>query len=290
MWFALSVLSALSKSASQILTKRLHGIDTLELAAFSHIFSALIIFPLAIFIEFPTAWAFWTPTIISSFLNVIAILLLIKAIKISDLSYSIPFLSLTPIFAIGVAYLFRGEEISVFSASGIFLVVIGALTIDARSLNDALSLGGRRVFKDFGVQLVILVALIYAISSVCDKSATLASTPLTYVWLFTFTRAIIFGVLLLWKRQRKFSQQTLNSNQSAYLPLAILGAIYFCEAIFQMLAFNYGNVAETIGVKRLSILFTSLSGFALFKEQVTANKIFGAICLATGSIVIYLFR
>jgi|GEM_PF-1826332 len=289
LWFILAVGSAFSKSASQILTKQLKDVGTLQLAAYSHIFSALIILPLFGWIEIPTSQAFWIPTLLSTIMNVVAILLLIHAIKISELSYSIPFLSLTPVFAIAVAYLARSEEISLLSSTGILLIVFGAFTIDTSSLKDVLQFGGRRVFRDKGVQYIIIVALIYSISSVCDKSATVASSPLTYVWIFTYTRAIIFAIMLIWQYRNASSPHT-KLKLNTFSILFFIGAIYFLEAIFQMLAFNHGNVAETIGVKRLSILFTSLSGFVMFKEKFSFSKIVGALTLVLGSIVIYHFR
>jgi drug/metabolite transporter (DMT)-like permease len=289
-WFSLSLSSALSKSASQILTKRMHGVGTLQLAGWSHIFSALIILPLIPWIAFPQTLAFWLPALLSVALNVVAILMLIEAIKQSDLSYSIPFLSLTPVFAIGVAFVARGETLSLAAASGILLIVIGAFSLDTTSLKDALQLGGRRIFSQKGVQLVIAVALIYSVSSVCDKSATVASSPLTYVCIFTYARSIVFGILLAWHHFYYSSQHSTKLSRGSFAMLFLIGVIYFLEAMFQMNAFDYGNVAETIGVKRLSILFTSLSGFVLFKEKATFSKIFGAVCLICGSIAIYLFR
>jgi len=290
MWFALSLLAAVSKSASQILTKKLHALGTLELAAYSHIFSAVLILPLFFFIEIPLTGAFLYPTACSTVMNVMAILLLIQAIKISDLSHSMPFLSLTPMFAILVAFVSRNEVISPLSASGILFIVLGAFVIDARSLSDLARFGGARIFKDKGVLLVLVVALIYSVSSVCDKSATLASSPLAYVWLFTLARAAIFGLLLAISRVKHGAKKSLAFERENLFVLILIGLVYFLEASFQMQAFEYGNVAETVGVKRVGILFTSISGFMIFKESFTRYKLIGAMLLVLGAVVIYVFR
>ncbi|MCP3869600.1 MAG: EamA family transporter [Gammaproteobacteria bacterium] len=286
----LSLLSACSKSAGQILTKRLHRLDTLTIAAFSHCFAAAVVFPFILSVDIPPTGEFLIPATLSIFLSIIAVVLLIRSIRRSDISHSLPYLSLTPVFTVLVAFVLRGEVISPTSLLGIFLVVIGALGIDAKSLGDFARFGGRRAFTDTGILSVIFVALIYSVSSVLDKSATLASDPLTYVWFSLETRGVVFlTVYLLFKTIRKRSATEKKVTRTELLLLFLIGSCYFLEAIFQMHALMTGNVAEVLAVKRLSILMTSAAGFWLYREVLTSFRVLGSVFMVAGALLIYTF-
>lgn len=289
MWIELSLFSACSKSASQILTKKLHDVDTLAIAAYSHVYAALIILPLIFYTSIPVNSDFLVPASISVALNVLGIILLISAIKHSEISRAIPFLSLTPVFTIYLAYILRGEELSGCSTSGICLVVFGALGIEARSFNDFIKLGGRRALGNNGTLLVIFVALIYSVSSVYDKTATLASSPLAYVWFSLETRGLILlfmlGVYVVFFAK---PGNRAGTGKAELVILFFIGMSYFFEAIFQMNALTTGNVAEVLAVKRLSILITSVAGFLMFRETFTKYRLTGAVTMVAGAMIIYL--
>ena len=93
----------------------------------------------------------------------------------------------------------RGEQATVSGVVGIVVLLIGAFALGAKSLRDFFNFGGHRVIHDKAVRLVIVAAAIYAISSVYDKSATLHSDPMSYVWYSTIWRAVpliaLFAVL-----------------------------------------------------------------------------------------------
>jgi len=186
LWFYLSVLSATAKAANQAATKTLtKTYSVLAIAAFGQLAAGITVFPLILvpgFVAIPGDIAFHRAAFVTISLNIAAILLLVEAIRGSELSYALPFLGLTPVFTILTAWVLRGEVIGVAGVLGILLVFLGTMSIDAGSLLDWAKLGGRRIFRDRGVRLVVCVALIYSISSVYDKSATLLSDPYTFVW------------------------------------------------------------------------------------------------------------
>ena len=294
MWFNLALLSAAAKASNQAITKRLSGeYRVLEIAAFGQFAMGLLLFPL-IFIPDAVAlsgeWAFHKAAWATILLNVGAIILLVDAIRRSDLSYALPFLGLTPVFTILTGWLLRGENIALSGMAGIVIVVIGALGIDVKSIRDWITFGGRRVFSDKGVGLVILVSFIYAVSSVYDKTATLLSDPLTFVWYSSTVRTVIFvGVYTVWVKANSSSVSATSTKRS---PLSIflfvlIGLTFAIEALSQMYALQTGLVAYVIAVKRLSIVMTSAIGLIVFKEQVTWSRFCGAVIMVIGAAIIY---
>jgi len=293
LWFSLSLLSAASKAANQVITKSLtRDFSVLQIAAFGQFSAGLLIFPLLFipdFVAVPASLPFHKAASATIAINVIAILLLVEAINRSELSYALPLLGLTPVFTIVTGWLLRGEIINLSGVLGILLVFFGTFGIDARSFNDWITLGGRRIFRDKGVLLVILVAFLYSISSVYDKSATLLSDPVTFVWYSAVIRAsILMLIYSVGKRSSRTAVAGSNASGKYFLLFTLLGISFTAEALFQMFALQTGLVAYIIAIKRISILLTSLAGMTVYKEAFSRARLFGTVLVVAGAAFIYL--
>jgi len=293
LWFNLSLASAASKAANQAITKALtRDFSVLQVAAYGQLAAGLLILPLFILterIDIPGEIAFHKAAAITIGLNIIAIILLIEAIRKSDLSYALPLLGLTPVFSIFMGWIIRGEVIGPAGVLGILLVFAGALAIDARSPGDWALLGGRRIFRDPGVLLVTVVACIYSISSVYDKTATLLSDPFTFVWYSALVRAVALMLLLFGHGLANRSSPPIGRPAfSRLLLFALLGVTFLAEALSQMYALQTGLVAYVIAVKRLSILMTSLAGMILYGEAFSRARLSGAALIVAGAGILYI--
>lgn len=60
--------------------------------------------------------------------------------------------------------------------------------------------------------------------------------------------------------------------------------------ITNMVALSLTKVAYMISVKRLSLLFSVLYGYIMFKESGIREKLLGAIFMITGVLLIILYR
>ncbi|MDD3620341.1 MAG: DMT family transporter [Desulfobulbaceae bacterium] len=293
LWFSLSALSATAKAANQAATKTLTSTySVLAIAAFGQLAAGISVFPLILvpgLVAIPGDLDFHRAAFVTISLNIAAILLLVEAIRGSELSYALPFLGLTPVFTILTAWVLRGEVIGLVGVLGILLVFLGTMSIDAGSLPDWAKLGGRRIFRDRGVRLVVCVALIYSISSVYDKSATLLSDPYTFVWYSAVIRAVALLLLFFGRRRLWGIDNSVTTVRPAHILLfAFLGVTFIAEALFQMGALQTGPVAFVIAIKRLSILFTSLAGVLVFKEAFSLARLSGAVLIVAGVTIIYL--
>lgn len=287
MWFVLSCAAAVSNAGYSVGVKFLPRYSGLEIATVSHIICgllALIMF-MRLGLSVPTDRAFLFPAISTIILNIIAAILLFTAIARSEISISLPFLSLTPILTAGLAYLMRGELLTPVEIAGLILIVSGTFTIEARTARDFLYLGGARVFRNRGVILVSIVAVIFGLSSVFDKNATLASDPMTFSTFSLAARGVFFLLLAFVLISRGANSHSVNKWHM--LLFAGMGILMFTELLTQMWALTDAMVANVIAVKRLGMLVTSVAGFVVFKEKFTYARAAGIGMMISGSILIY---
>jgi drug/metabolite transporter (DMT)-like permease len=66
----------------------------------------------------------------------------------------------------------------------------------------------------------------------------------------------------------------------------VAGCLLFCHAIFHAWAISLTKAAYMISVKRLSILFSVITGGALFKEKNIKIRLLGAILMLLGAVII----
>ena len=145
-WVFLALASATCKAGHQVLQKRLiERVGVLELSLIGQLAAALLIFPLALVpgvVTIPGNAAFHTAAWISIVLNVVAILLLLEAIRVGELSYALPYLALTPLFCVATGWVLRGEQVTLSGTAGILVLLTGPFALGANSLRDFLRLGG----------------------------------------------------------------------------------------------------------------------------------------------------
>jgi len=287
-WVLYALLAATGKAVNQIATKPLLGsVGVVQISVVGQVLFAAIMLPCVLWpglIDIPADPGFHRAAWINIVLTVIAIVLIIEAIRVSDLSYAMPFLALSPMFALLTGWVIMGERVSAVGVAGTVAVALGALGIGARSALDWLTLGGKRVLADRGVRMVILVAVIYSVSSVYDKEATLRSDPFTYVFYSSIFRALLLlGVWFVLRALKRVKPVSLRLKKTHLLLLLLLGVSFAGEAVTQMQAMTTGLVAYVLAIKRLSILMTSIVGVTLFGEEFTWYRLAGAGLIVFGA-------
>lgn len=284
-WILLSLLSAFTLATSDALTKRaLKTCNEYLVAWFRLLFSLpLLLFFLIMFPRPNLDSEFFKAFIIALPLEILSVILYIKALRLSPLSLTLPFLSLTPVFVIVVSYAILGEKVSLQGMIGIFFLAAGSYVLHIHELNKGILDPIKAIVKEKGSVLMIFVALIYSITSSLGKMAIQHSSPLffgaTYVTLLT----LFFTPVALWKGRhdiRDFVKDKLYSG------LALPGIFYSIMVASHMLAINLTNVAYMISVKRTSVIIGVLYGYFLFREKHIKERLAGAIIMFVGFVVI----
>ncbi len=287
MWIIYALLTAILLATSDALTKRaLAARDEYFIAWARLLFALPVFFASLLFIEMPHLNKdFWMATLIALPFEIVAMILYTKALKVSPISLTMPFLALTPLFLILVSYFILGEKVSVIGGIGIFLIASGSYTLNIHKMRHSLIEPVRAVFREKGSVMMIAVALLFSVTSSLGKMAITNSSPVFFGSFYFILMTILFTPIALSKNKGK-----LVITRKDLVPLAAIGITYSLMITFHMLAMSLTKVAYMISVKRMSLLFSILYGHFLFKEEKITERVIGGIIMFIGFVLVVLSR
>jgi drug/metabolite transporter (DMT)-like permease len=217
-------------------------------------------------------------------LELLALYLYMKAIKVSPLSLTLPFLAFTPAFIILTGRLLLGERLSPYGVLGIFLIVIGAYCLNLSHIRSGFFAPLKAIIKEPGSRIMLLVSLIYSITSVNGKLGILHSSP--YFFAITYFTALTVLIVLFAPFVHDFHARSLISSP---LKGMTVGLITGLEIFSHVLAISQVQAAYMISIKRTSVIFGVLYGTWLFKEEKIGERLFGAVIMIGGVFFIGFF-
>jgi len=213
-------------------------------------------------------------------LEVLALVLYTKALRLSPLSLTIPFLSLTPLFLILFAYVVAGQHVSLRGAAGITLIATGSYLLNLGAAPRGVWEPVLAIAHEPGSRLMIAVAAIYALTSSLGKVAITASSPLFFGATYFTALFVAFTPIALRNGGRRRLDRGIVGQ--ALAP----GLFYGVMMITHTLSMGLANVAYMIAVKRTSLLMAVGYGYFLFHEGHLADRLSGALLMFTGLVLI----
>lgn len=286
MWIIYAFLTALLLATSDALTKRiLFSVkDEYFVAWLRLLFSLPLLLISLLFIEIPHLDnTFWVATLMALPLEIIAIILYIKALKVSPMSLTIPFLAFTPLFLILVSYVILGEKVSLSGTIGIILITGGSYILNIHKARHALMEPIRAIFKERGSVMMLIVAIIFSITSSLGKMAIEHSAPVFFGSFYFVLITVLFTPIALGKNKAKI----VITKKEIILFLSI-GITYSLMIVFHMIAISLTKVAYMISLKRISLIFSIIYGHILFKEEKIFVRLFGGVMMFIGVVLIIL--
>jgi drug/metabolite transporter (DMT)-like permease len=285
MWILYSLLTAFSLATSDTLTKRVLVSRDEYFVAWARLMFCLP--PLIVsflFIEIPSLdRTFWIATFCALPLEILAIILYTKALKISPMSLTIPFLALTPLFLIVISYLVLGEKVSLYGGTGILLMAVGGYALNLHKVKKDLLAPIKAILREKGSLLMIMVAFIYSFTSTLGKLAIEHSSPVFFGSFYFILVALFFTPIAIIR-----SSEKLVISKKDVMPLMYIGLTYAIMIIFHMIAISMTQVAYMISVKRMSLFFSIFYGYLIFKEKNIRERTFGSIIMFLGFLLIIL--
>jgi drug/metabolite transporter (DMT)-like permease len=210
--------------------------------------------------------AFWGWMALLVPLELVAMLLYMRAIRDHALSLTLPYMAFTPVFILLLGYLLLGETVDSRGIAGIVMVVLGSWLLNFESVGRlklrALLAPFRAVVYNPGSRMMLLAAFIYAFTAAGSKVAMQAvgSDGFGALYFAVVGGAALIATLVARPRAyRVLSEQPLVSLLVAGL-MALMVMTHFA-AIAQV------EAAYMIAVKRTSMLFGILYGALLFGER-----------------------
>jgi len=288
-WILWSLLSAFMTASNDALTKKALVAHNEYLIAWLRLLWALpFLFAALAFISIPTIDSVFFLTFFAALpLEVTASVLYAKALKLSPLSLTVPFLSLTPILLIVVPYLILGETISHLGVIGVLMIAFGGYTLNIGETKKGFLAPFIAIGKERGSLFMISVALIYSVTATLGKLAIQHSSPLFFGVVYYSALAIVMAPLAIIKNREKIR---VWPHEGAIKASILPG---FCHAISifaHMIAISLTQVAYMIAVKRLSLLMGVLYGYILFKETNIKERFAGTLLMIIGFAMIILFQ
>lgn len=283
LWFFLSLAAALSVATSDALSKyALKDCDE-EVVAWARWGLAVpfLLFLLP-FVEVPhLGREFWLITAAAVPLEIAAIIIYMKAIKISPLSLTIPFLALTPVFIIVTSFLFLGELPDLSGAAGIFLIAAGAYLLNIDSPKGSVWDPFRSILREKGSLLMIVVAFIYSITSVLGKAAIIQSSPFFFALVYPVIVASFLSPFAFTGYRQ--NSGAVNGRPILFILIGLTNAVMIACHFW---AVSLVEVAYMISIKRTSMVFAVLYGWFFFREVNLRERLLGTVVMAAGAALI----
>lgn len=288
MWIALSLLSAFFTATTAAFSKlALKDNDEYLVGWMRCVVSLPVFLSLLFFIKIPHLdLKFFYIMVILLPLEIIAYLLYLKALKLSPLSLTLPFMALTPVFMILTSRLILGENIVPLGVAGILLVFVGAYVLNLRSRKDSLLGPVRSLIKEKGSVYMIIVAFIYSITAVLGKLAIDHSSSMFIVAAyFPVVTILLTPIIICRYREGKIDISNIKRQSKLFL---FIGALFFITVLVHFAALDISSAAYMIALKRLSMVFGIFYGWILFKEQDLMSRLLGTGVMILGVVLISL--
>jgi len=219
-------------------------------------------------------------------LNILAFMLYVRAIKIADLSLTVPLVTLTPLFLLFTSPLIVQEQPTLADSFGVVLLVIGAYVLNLKPQpQQPVWAPLSAMVNNPGSRMMLLVAFLWSITSNFDKVGTVNSSPLC--WGASLFSVVAAGMLpfTIAAALRRPQPGQLRSQ----LPILGLTGLFNATAVgFQFAALTMAPVTQVIAVKRMSTVISVLFGCLLFREPGLGQRLPGAAIMVAGVAVMSL--
>jgi len=283
LWFFPALCAALTQSLNDVISKRYFSEFTAYemglirlIYAFPYLVTGLLVIPWP-----PLDRTFWLCLAVGLPLEFIAFLCYMRAIKVSPLSLTLPFLAFTPAFVILTGFFILNERLNRYGITGVALIVAGSYVLNFSSARQHWQSPFRALLREQGSWLMLLTALVYSITATIGKLAIRHSSPqffgMVYFIFFTMFVSMFFPLI---------PGAKISNILRKPLP-GIAGGLVLTTMIFShTYAISLVEAAYMISVKRCSLLFGVLFGAVVFKEEKIKERLVGALIMICGVLVI----
>lgn len=266
-WLTLSLICAFALASSDAAAKRwLRQADARELVVVRLGLSGLLLLPWALTFDLPPLpAAFWGWLAVLLPLELVAMLLYVRAIRDYPLTLTLPYLAFTPVLVVVTGWLVLDETVSGRGFLGVLLVVGGSWLLNFESA-DRLSLRAltapfRAIAINPGARLMLGAAAIYAVTSVGGKAAMAWMPPAQFGAFYFALLGLLTLALIGFTRPR-----ALRVQRYGWLPLSVVAGFMALMVVTHFMALAEVEAAYMIAAKRTSLLFGILYGAMLFGE------------------------
>jgi drug/metabolite transporter (DMT)-like permease len=276
---ALVLFSALLHASWNMLAKR--SADPLAfIFGFNLISSILFAIPAGImFVLHPVPAGGWPFMATTGTLHVFYMFLLAAAYRHGAFSLAYPVARGTGVFLVPIlAIPIYGERPSIAGALGIFCVLAGLVTMAIPEKRVPGTAPGSRK----GVLFAFLTGLAIAGYSLVDKGGVDRVHPVIYVYVIFLICTIGMAPYVVSRRREALAREW-QENRPALLAGGVLPIATY---LIVLLAMQIAAVSYVVPLRETSIVFGTLLGVLILKEQVTVRRTIASVAIAAGVLAI----
>jgi drug/metabolite transporter (DMT)-like permease len=267
-WLTLSLICAFALASSDAAVKHwLRSAGARELVVIRLGLSGLLLLPWVLTFDLPPLpLPFWAWMALLMPLELLAMLMYMKAIRDYPLALTVPYLAFTPVLVVLSGWLVLGEQVSGPGLFGIVLVVLGSWLLNFEH-KERLSLRTvlaplRAIVVNPGSRLMLATATIYSITSVGGKAAMQWMPPEQFGAFYFATLGVVALILF-----GATHPAALRVQRHGLVPLLVVAGLMAVMVVTHFMALAQIEAAYMIAVKRTSLLFGMLYGALLFGER-----------------------
>ncbi len=271
--FLLLLIAALSHAICHSILK--HNKNPLGILGITSIFEIIIFTPLIFTVPFPTTFL-WVLIITSALLHGLYRLLVIFSYNYGELSFIYPIArgSSSLLLAV-ISLIYLNDKISLIGFVGILIVCVGLFLI---------SYSEKKEFNYMAFGLGFLTAIMITAYTLVDGIAVRhSSNPYTFLYwmlLLNGTPALIASVLFKNNGIRIFNTNLLLMG----IAFGILAPLAYGIVVWCM---QYLAIAYVSSIRETSIIFATLIGLFILKENTASKRVIPSIFVVLGVALLY---
>ena len=239
---------------------------------------AAICLPAVFFFPIPLIES-WPMLLVSVLIHNLYYYSLTKSYRLGDLSQMYPlFRGLAPVMVVIGAALFAGEWLSSGAMLGIALISFGLISI-------SLFGGAAGKISPLALRWGLATSVFIATYTVADgMGVRVAGNSFSYIfWLFLLEPVPICGWLLLRDRANWFGY--MQAKPGKILLGGLAAGVAYALVIYAM---GLGSMGMVSSLRETSVIFAALIGSLLFHEPFGRQRIFAAVIVCLGVVLIKL--
>ena len=284
MWILFALLNPVTEGFRSLFIKKSSAeVESVVIAWVNNLLPTLVFAPCLFFIELKFNTDFWIGLIGGASIYAVTNILYMKALSHGDISIVMPMLSFTPLFLLVTSPLIVGEFPHLTGIIGVVLIVIGSYMLNLSESKKHLLEPFRALLKNKGTRYMLIVALLWSVSSNFDKLAVKNSSVFQYLG---FTSPFIFiftSFITIPTKQFKFSE--IKKGKDNLIKVTLLTTL---ANIFHMTAISLTYVAYVIAIKRTTAIISVFIGSKFLNETNITERLLGVIVMLIGVILIVL--
>ena len=230
----------------------------------------------------------WGNMVVCACLAVSSNVLLVYALKSTDLSVLGPINAYKSVVSLLLGIFLIGELPTAMGVAGILLILAGSYFIVDRDLAQPRRNAFVLFFRERGVQLRFAALGLSATEAVFLKKAILLSSPLTtfVLWSILGLPIASAAIAIMLRGHLPQEMRLLQKNWRTYCWLAITTGLMQLTTV---LTFGTLQVGYSLALFQMSTLLSVFLGHRYFQEGHIRKRLFGSVVMAAGAVMIVVF-